>query len=243
MKLSFDYIVFNKGIETIDCIWDVRFYRNDIKTPWHNMLALRSEEATDLKVIAFKNYTTAQLEDFKKQTIMYARAEQRAKDNAAALPVVNLPMFANEEAMAKYLHQLFSNGSPEKIKAVFLQVMHPGFFENGSKVQLQDVQEQNLNNALSVAFAYKATYKQMYCLNAPIRVDNFADGRTAFYFSGAVKNCNSMFIIGPANMGYKEGVAQIETKLFEYSISVRQDDDAINYIKSFSSRKALCKND
>jgi hypothetical protein len=38
-------------------------------------------------------------------------------------------------------------------------------------------------------------------------------------------------------------VAQIETKLFEYSISVRQDDDAINYIKSFSSRKALCKND
>jgi hypothetical protein len=145
--------------------------------------------------------------------------------------------------LAKYLHQQFIAGSPEKLRAVFLKVMHPGFFDKGSTVQLQAVQEQNLNQVFTVALNNKATYAEMYCANAPMRVENFADGRKAFYFSGLVKNCNSMFIIGPANMGYKEGVAQIALKLFEYSINVRQDDDAINYIKSFSDRKSLCKED
>jgi hypothetical protein len=243
MKLQFDHIIFNSGIETLDCVWDVRLYRDEIKGPWMNMLALRSEEAADIKVLGFKKQTPEQLQLLQRQTLQYTMAEQRAQQDRAALPQVALPAFANEEAMARYLHGVLVNGNAQQWRAVLLQVMHPGFFESGSKVQLLAVQEQNLKQAIMAAFENRATYQQMYCLQAPVRVDNYADGRKAFYFSGAVANCNSYFIIGKANMGYQDGVPQQGLKLFEYGINVRQDDDAVAYVQSFGNRKKLCPND
>lgn len=243
MKLKFDHIIFNSGIETVDCIWDVRLYRDDIKGPWNNMLALRSEEAADIKVTGFVKQTPEQLAVLQRQTLQYTMAEQQAQQAKAALPQIILPNFANEAAMAHYLHDLFRNGNADKLRAVFLQIMHPGFFEKGSTVQLLAMQEQNLQQTITAAFNNRATYQQMYCQNAPVRVDNYADGRKAFYFSGAVNNCNSYFIIGKANMGYKDGQPLLALKLFEYGINVRQDDDAINYVNSFSDRKKMCTGD
>jgi hypothetical protein len=44
-------------------------------------------------------------------------------------------------------------------------------------------------------------------------------------------------------MGYVDGVPQTELKIIEYGIYVRQDQDAINFVNSFSDRKKICPND
>jgi hypothetical protein len=245
MKLSFDHIIRLKGIETLDCIWDVRFYRDDMKAPWKSMLALRSEEAADIKVLGFKNYTPEQLADFEKQTLQYTMAEQKARQSAATLPQMNVPLFTNAEEMVKYVHDVLRNGNPEKLRAVCLQLFAPGFFEEGSKVQLRVVEEQNFAQVITAVYRNKATYKQMYCQNPGYRVEQWGNGsgKKIIYITGAVNNCNSSFTIAPVNMGYKEGIAQTALKIVEYGVHVRQDEAAIDFINSFSNRNNLCKQD
>ncbi|MBK7307018.1 MAG: hypothetical protein IPO01_04445 [Chitinophagaceae bacterium] len=245
MNIKFDHIISGRGVETQEAIWKVRLYRDDPKAPWKNMLALRSEEAADIKVVGFKNYTPQQLDDFEKQTLQYTMAEQKARQSAAALPQVNVPAFTNAEDITKYVHDVLRNGNPEKLRAVFLQLFAPGFFEDGSKVQLRAVEEQNLAQVITAVYQNKATYHQMYCQNPGYRVEQWGNGsgKKTIYITGAVNNCNSSFTIAPVNMGYKEGVAQTALKIVEYGVHVRQDAAAIDFINSFSNRKNLCKQD
>ena len=245
MKLKFDHIIRLKGIETVETVWKVRLYRDAPKTPWKNLFAVRSNEATDSKILDMKTYTVQQMEDFDKQTLAYTMAEQQAGEAAAALPQMNVPAFANAEDMVKYVHDVLRNGNPKKLRAVFLQLFAPGFFEDGSKVQLRAVEEQNFAQVITAVYQNKATYKQMYCQNPAYRVEQWGNGsaKKTIYISGAVNNCNSSFSIAPVNMGYKEGVAQTALKIVEYGVFVRQDAQAIDLINSFINRKNLCKND
>jgi hypothetical protein len=243
MKIVYEHIEAGKGIEKEEAIWNVRFYRDSPKDDWKNVLALKGQEPEDTEVLETTKYTPEQLATFKNKTLRFQLAEQNAQQLVQNLPKLTLPAFNDEEAIAKYLHLLFINGTPEEVRSVFIQLLHPGYFLNGSKVQLNPQHEQDLQKALTTAFNNIATYKKMYCINAPIKLDQYGNGKKAYYFSGVVKNCTSYFIIAKANDGYKEGVPQTSFKIFEYGINIRQDDDAINYVNSFSDRKSLCKND
>lgn len=243
MSLQYDHIIRGKGIETQDAVWKVRLYRDDPKAPWKNFMALRSEEASDIKVLGMKECTQAQLSSFEKQTLQFTLSEANAKKEAAALAQYNIPDFKKADELVNYLHDVLRNGTPEKFRAACLKYFHPGFFVAGSKVQLPPDQEQNLTNVITAAYNDKATYNQMYCQNAPMRTEKYPDGRVMYYISAAVNDCVTTFMVGLANDGYKEGVMQTSLKIFEYYVRVRQDDDAIAYISSFSDRKNLCKND
>lgn len=243
MTLQYDYIVSGRGIETQDAVWKVRLYRDNPKEQWKNFFAIRSEEASDIKVLGMKEYTHAQLAPFQKQTLQYTLAEATAQKQAAELAQYNIPDFKKPDELVNYLHDVLRNGTPEKFRAVCIKYFHPGFFVSGSKVQLPPDQEQNLKNVITAAYNDKATYKQMYCQNAPMRNEKYPDGRVMYYISAAVNECVTTFMVGLANDGYKEGVMQTSLKIFEYYVRVRQDDDAIAYISSFSDRKNLCKKD
>ncbi len=243
MSLQFDHIISGRGIQTQEAIWKVRLYRDDPKAAWKSFFAIRSEEASDIKVLGMKEYTTAQLSSFEKQTLQYTLAEASAQKEAAALAQYNIPDFKNPDELVNYLHDELRNGTAEKFRAVCMKYFHPGFFVPGSKVQLPPDQEQNLKNVITAAYNDKATYKQMYCQNAPIRTEKYPDGRVMYYISAAVNDCVTTFMVGLANDGYKEGVMQTSLKIFEYYVRVRQDDDAIAYISSFSDRKNICKKD
>lgn len=244
MKQSFDFIYSNTEVQTMETIWNVRLYRDNPKDAWKNFMAVKSQDAREEKITGSQKFTPEQVNDLQKKTLAFTYMEDKAKSDAAALPQVSVPEFKNAEDMVKYIHDVLRNGTPEKLRAVLLQLFHPGFFEEGSKLQLQAVQEQTLQQVITAAYKNKATYKQMYCQNPPYRVDKWADGnRKTIYITGAVNNCNSSFTIGMVNMGYKEGVAQTALKILEYGVFVRQDADAINFISSFSDRKNLCKQD
>lgn len=243
MRLKFDHIINGKGIETQEAIWKVRLYRENPKAPWNNFLALRSEDAADIRITGMKDYTTAQLASFQKQTLQFTMGEAKAKKEAEALALYNIPECKKADELVAYLHDVLRNGTPEKFRATCLKYFHPGFFVAGSKTQLPPDQEQNLKNVITAAYNDRATYRQMYCQKAPIRTEKYSDGRVMYYISAAVNECVTTFMIGPAKDGYKEGVMQTSLKIFEYYVRVRQDDDAIGYISSFSNRKTVCPND
>ncbi|MEP7163236.1 MAG: hypothetical protein ABI741_01005 [Ferruginibacter sp.] len=245
MKLKFDHIIRAKGIETLEAVWQVRLYRDDPKTAWKKMIAMKSQEAVDSKVVDMKNYTVEQLRDLEKQTLAFTMAEQKASQNMATLPQVTVPEFKTAEEMVKFLHDILRNGTAEKFRAVCLQLFHPGFFEEGSKLQLKTGEEQNLERVITAVYNNKATYKQMYCQNPVYNVEKWGGGSTkkTIYIPAAVNNCRSQFIIDWVSMGYVEGVAQTKLKILEYGIYVRQDEDAISFINSFSDRKKLCSKD
>lgn len=244
MVQIFDFIYSNTEVKTMQTTWNVRLYRDSPKDAWKNFLSVKSQDAGEESIIATQKFTPEQVNDLQKKTLAFTYMEKKAAADAAALPQVVLPAFKNAEDMVRYLHDVLRNGNPEKLRAVMLQLFHPAFFEEGSKLQLKANEEQNLQNVITAVYNNKATYKQMYCQNPPYRVDKWADGnRKTIYITGAVNNCNSSFSIGLVNAGYKEGVAQTALKILEYGIYVRQDDDAISFINSFSDRKNLCKQD
>ncbi len=246
MKMKFDHIIRGKGIETLECIWKVRLYRDDPKAPWKNMIAIRSEDASDLKVTDMKNYTVQQLSDFEKQTLAYTLSEQQAQQQAAALSAtVTIPDFKDAEEMVRFIHDILRNGTPEQFKAVMLRVMAPGFFVEGSKVQLRPDQEQNLQDVITAAYNSKASYKLMYCQQPDFRIEKWGGGSTkkTIYIAAAVNNCQSSFTISPVNTGYKEGVPQTALRIVEYGVYIRQDADALAFIQSFSDRKKICGKD
>jgi len=246
MKMKFDYIIHAKGIETLECIWNVRLYRDDPKGPWKNMLALRSEEAADLKVVGMKEYTPAQMEDFQKQTLEFTMAEQNAAQQAAHLSkIITVPDFSNAEEMLRFLHDVLRNGNPEKFRAVMLQILAPGFFVPGSKVQLSAVEEQNLANVISAVYNDKVKYKQLYCQSPVYTVERWGNSNTRkdIKIRSVVDNCNTLFTIDRVNTGYIEGVPVTRLVILSYGIYVRQDPDVINYINSFSDRRKICPND
>jgi len=243
MNLKFDHIINSTDVETLSCIWNVRLYRDDPKGDWNNMLALRSEEAADLKVEGKKQYTHAQINDLRKKTLEFTMSEEEAKSQLASLPQITIPVFKEGEEMVKFLHNILRNGDESQFRAAMVKLMAPGFYTEGSSVQLRPDIEQALSGVVSNAYKDKSTYKQMYCQNPPYRTDKWADGRKTIYISAVVNDCNSYFTIGQVKTGYKEGVMATELRILEFFVKVRHDDDAINYVNSFSDRKNMCKND
>lgn len=246
MKLKFDHIINAKGIETVETIWKVRLYRDAPNAPWKNLFAVRSDEAADSKIIGMKNYTIQQMNDFEKQTLAFTMAEQKGNEDVAKLSaIINVPEFTNAEEMLTFLHNILRNGNPEKLKAVMLQVLAPGFFVAGSNVQLTPTEERNLDDVITAVYNNKATYKQMYCQVPVYKVEKWGNSNTRYdvNIKAAINNCESRYTVDKVVVGYKEGVPLTKLKILSYGIYVRQDADAILFINSFSSRKKICPND
>ena len=173
-------------------------------------------------------------------------AEQIAKEDAATLKKRLLfPEFKNPQELSKFVHDVLRNGNPQQLRAVMLQVLAPGFFVEGSKVQLTEFEEQNFANVIAAVYNNKATYKQMYCQHPQYKVERWgnSNSKQTITIPAAVHDCNTQFIIDQVNMGYVEGIPQTKLKILSYGIYVRQDQDAIDYVNSFSDRKRLCPNE
>jgi hypothetical protein len=246
MKMKFDHIIRAKGIETVETIWKVRFYRDDPKAPWKSLFAVRSDDAADSKIIGMKEYTVAQMEDFEKQTLEYTMAEKAGQQQKEDLSkIITVPDFKNADEMLRFLHDVLRNGNPDKLRAVMLQTMAPGFFVAGSRVQLLPDQERNLADVIRAAYNDKVTYKQLYCQVPSYTVERWgnSDTRKDIKIRSVVENCNTAFTVDRVNMGYIEGVPVTRLAIISYGVYVRQDQDVINYINSFSDRRKICPND
>jgi hypothetical protein len=156
-----------------------------------------------------------------------------------------VPNFKNADEISLFLHDVLRNGNPEKLRAVMLQVLAPGFFVEGSRVQLLPVEEQNFANVVTAVYNNKVKYKQLYCQAPAYTVEKWGNTNTRkdIRINSVVDNCSTTFTVDQVNMGYREGVPVTKLAIISYSIYVRQDQDVINYINSFSDRKKICPGD
>lgn len=243
MKMKFDHIIRAKGIETLECIWNVRLYRDNPKGPWKNLLALRSEEAADLKVVEMKNYTVLQMEDFDKQTLAFTMAEHAgSQKNIEYSKVLFVPAFSNADEMIRFVYNILRKGTVEQFKALMLQVLAPGFFVEGSRYQLLPHEERNLNEVITAAYKNKVKFHQLYCAEPYYTVERWGNSETRkdIKIKSAVENCNTLFTVDRVNTGYIEGKPITRLVILSYGIYVRQDQDVMNYINSFSEPQKIC---
>lgn len=241
MKTKFDHIISNTEVETLESTWNVRFYRDDIKGEWKNMMATMSNNSLDQVVTEKKKYTEARISDMEKQTLAFTMGEENAKKKLAAMPQVDVPDFTSAEEMVKFLHNMLRNGNPQNFKAVMVKVLGPRHFEEGSSVQLSGMADKLIGDVITMAYEDKATYKQQYCQQ--LNIKQGMSSKSHFYISACINEVASLYVVEPFNAGYKEGVMQTKLKLTNIQISVRQDDNAIAFINSYSDRKKLCPND
>lgn len=164
-----------------------------------------------------------------------------AKDKLASMPQVQLPTFITPKEMVDFLHNILRNGTPEEFEAALIQVFSPNFFVQGSTTQLTEQSKQLIASTIIAAWKNKATYKQQYCQQ--YQLNRSLSSKSHFYVLGCINNVTTVFGVQPFNAGYVEGVPQTKLKLTELRVGVRQDQDAIDFINSFSDRKKLCPGD
>lgn len=241
MNTTFDHIISNTQIETLEAVWKVRLYRNDIKEPWNNFSAFMSNDFSQKKKLGVQSFSVEQVKDLQKKTLQYVGMEAQAQQAVAELPSVAVPDFNDATSLIHFVHNKLRTATAVEFKSVLYKLLAPNFFVSGSNTQLTIDGAQQVALILLNAFQNKATYNLMYCEQAPIRIEKSVTQAETFYISSAIANTNSVIGVDAFNTGYKEGVAQKAFKINRIQINVRQDNDAINFINSFSDRSKLCK--
>jgi hypothetical protein len=238
MKVNADMLGPNNTVETTEQEFEVRFFRDNIKDPMQRFMS--SSGSSNSKVISTQQLTEGKIRELEKKTLAYTLAEETAQKEAALLPELNVPDFKSGKEMADYFHNILRNGTPEMLKAAMLKTLAPHLMVAGSKTQFSWQGKEMYDKAVKEAFGGDSKYKDQYCTNYST---TSLTSKNYIYIQGAINKCITLIGATEANDGYKDGVPQMKLKLLTLDVTVRQDQDAINFINSFSDRKKLCPND
>ncbi len=237
MKINADVIETNTTIQIVEQEYEVRLYRDNIKDPWKSFLA--TSGGANTKVLSTQQVTEGKMRELEKKTLAYTLAEETASKESAGLPELNVPDFKNAREMADFFHDLLRNGSPELLKVAMLKTLAPHLMVDGSKTQFSWQGKEMYDKAVKEAFGGDMKYKDQYCKNYST---SSLTSKSYIYIKGVLDKAITMVGTITANDGYKEGVPIVKLKLINLDITVRQDQDAVSYINSFSDRSKLCSN-
>lgn len=237
MSYTIDIITSNIHLETRNENCEIRFYRDELKGEWKNFIVSNAAGETVTK----KELTPEEIKQLEKNTLAYSLNEQQAQQAAGNLPSVAVPDFKNPQEMADFIHSILLNGNPGQLKAVLLQTLAPAvFFVPGSAVQLNPNGNNLVNKCIKAAFLGPLKYKDQYC-------ENYKKGSMTaaqhIYILGNMPKTTTMISFTNVNEGYINGVPQTRWKISNLDITVRQDEDAVQYLKSFSDKSKLCTNE
>jgi hypothetical protein len=238
MKINADMLGPNFSVETVDQEFEVRFFRDNVKDPMQRFMS--SSGSANTKVLSTQQLTEGKIRELEKKTLAFTLAEEIARKEVASLPELKVPDFKSGREMADFFHDILRNGSPELLKVAMLKTLAPHLMVNGSSTQMSAQGKEMYDKAVKEAFNGDSKYKDQYCKNY---TTTSLTSKNYIYIQGAVNKCITLIGCVPSNDGYIEGVQQTKLKLVTLDITVRQDQDAINFINSFSDRKKLCPGD
>ena len=238
MKVNADMLGPNFSVETVEQEFEVRLFRDNIKDPMQRFMS--SSGSSQTKVLSTQQLTEGKIRQLEKQTLSFTLAEDMAKKEAAALPALNVPDFKTAKEMADFFHDILRNGTPEILKAAMLKTLAPHLMVDGSKTQFSWQGKEMYEKAVKAAFAGDMKYKDQYCKNYST---TSLTSKSYIYIQSAIDRTITLIGTAQSNVGYVEGVPQTKLTLVTLDISVRQDQDAINFINSYTDRKKLCPND
>lgn len=238
MKVNADMLGPNNSLETTEQEFEVRFFRDNIKDPMQRFMS--SSGSSNSKLLSTRQLTEGKIRELEKKTLAYTLAEETAQKEVASLPELNVPDFKSGKEMADFFHDILRNGTPELLKAAMLKTLAPHLMVDGSKTQFSWQGKEMYDKAVKEAFGGDSKYKDQYC---KVYSTTSLTSKNHTYIRGSIDKCITLIGCAQYNDGYKEGVPQTKLKLVTLDITVRQDQDAINFINSFSDRKKLCPND
>lgn len=238
MKVNADMLGPNYSVETVDQEFEVRLYRDNFKDSFQRFMS--SSGSSQTKVLSTQQLTEGKIRELEKKTLAYTLAEDIAKKEIAALPELKVPDFKTAKEMADFFHDLLRNGNPELLKVAMLKTLAPHLMVDGSKTQFSWQGKEMYEKAVKEAFGGDMKYKDQYCKNY---TTTSLTSKSYIYIQSAIARTITLIGTIQANDGYVDGVPQLRLKLVNLDVSVRQDQDAISFINSFSDRKKLCPND
>ncbi|MBL0177064.1 MAG: hypothetical protein IPP94_17715 [Ignavibacteria bacterium] len=241
MTATFDVITSNTTIETVEQLFNVKFFRDDMKQPWKSFHSTAKQGKDGRTLLGTNTFTAEEIKQFEKRTLAFTSEEQRSKETAAALPAVEVPEFASMQDLVRFLHGILLDGSPEQLEAALLKVLSPRFFVAGSTTQLNQSGADLINKAANAAYKGAATYKLEYCRSLMFNTSLTTPKHAVLL--ACIDKVASSFDGEQINAGYVEGKPVLKWKLTNLSLGVRKDQDALNFLNSFSDRKKLCPND
>ena len=238
LKIKADMLGPNYTLETVEQVYDVRLFRDNYKDPWKNFNA--SSGSNGRKLISTQQLTEAKYKQMELNTLSYTLAEDIARKEAASLPQVEVPDFRTAKELADFFHEILMNGNPQLLKAAMLKTLAPQMMVDGSKTQFSIQGKEMYERAAKLAYEGDMKYKDQYCTYYNT---TSLTSKSTIYIQSCIQG--SITVIGTlkANDGYIDGVPQEKLKLYRFDLAVRQDQDAINFINSFSDRKKLCPKD
>ncbi|NOY06032.1 MAG: hypothetical protein GXO82_05300 [Chlorobi bacterium] len=223
-----------KAVETVEQVFRVRLYADEIKGPWQNMLSSDKEK----KVLSTRNVSPDEYNRLQREESLGMReAKSKADAALAALPAVTIPDFKSDVDLILYTHKMLREASPEELESYLMRVLAPGYFLEGSTVMLTQQGADIINRVVRLAHKLNITYGEAYCAD-PV-VAHSQPGMMEFY-SKATKG-KTRIAVGKFGGTYREGVlVDQKWKIKDISLFIPNKANEIAYIRSFSDPNKLC---
>jgi hypothetical protein len=223
--------------ETRKAIKEVRLYRSDVDAPWEKWLVSKGPQ-----VILSKNeYSEEQINRMRKSTLAYKLGEELAKQALDSLPGMEIPVFETFEQLTAYAYDILRNKGKEELRYFLIQTLHRDiYFVKGSQTQLNARGEQLVNQLCETAFAEPLQFKDEFC---DTKTKSGGSSTTNITYLGVVPKTSVTMGGAHVTGGYVNGVQQKEWKITRFTIYVRQDEDAENFLNSFTDPSQICPND
>ena len=157
-RAVYEEIVSNTETEKVERIYEVRLYRDGIKSPWKEDF---HSSAREVKSLGKRTHKADDLAAMK--TLGYVTLENKARADLAKLPKVEVPVFNSPVELARFTHQMLLSGDKGKFEAFVTQAAGPGMQDPKSDILFTPNGLNALNKALEIAFDGKGKYKDQYC--------------------------------------------------------------------------------
>jgi hypothetical protein len=232
-----EIIASNYYTETRKVIREVRLYRTEVSSPWDKWLVSKGPEL----VLSKKEYGEEEIKRMRKTTLAYKLGEELAKSALDSLPAMEIPDFETFEQLTVYAYDILRNKGKDELRYFFIQTLHRDmYFVKGSKTQLNARGEQLVENACEAAFAGALKFKDQFCST---KTKSSGSSSSSITYLGAVPKTSVTFGGAAMAAGYVNGVQKKEWKITRFTIYVRQDEDAENFLNSFTDPSKICPDD
>lgn len=236
MTTTFSAKTSDLDVAAVEQDYEVRFYRDDYRGPWTHFISTNREQ----RVRSTQRYSADEVRAM--PSLASVHYEQQAQAALASLPQVEVPAFERGVDLVIHTHNLLRHGSAEEFEAFLMQVLAPHYFIEGSSVQLNQRGADAINHNIERAYNKRGTYAQQYCQE--VGVDTRRSSEKRMYLTGAINDVNTMIAFDLYGGKYVDGVKTGQQwKISDLYVGTRQDQDALDFIASFSDRAKLCPND
>ncbi len=169
---SFSEKVSNTQTEKKTVVYDVRLYRDTVKSKWNRFHSSTSKMTT----LGKTTYSDEDLTAMK--TLAQLNAEKGATSQMSSLPSVAIPDFKTDLEFFAFLHNALRAGDAKKFEAILRKTMSPFYYEANSTVLLNSQGEDLIQQNIKRAFQGKSKYAEQYGPD-PI-VAEYQDNRISF---------------------------------------------------------------